>query len=78
MKQLRHVASCSAQDVPDPVLPFKSTETLSGGVRIAVMVGQRLAASLKVQGYVSRRFAAASAADLTTRGLAIGVAFHTR
>ena len=71
-----HYASCSAQDGPEPVLPFTSTETLSGGIRIPVMTAQRVAASLKIQGYVGRRFARDPAADLTTSGVVVGVTFH--
>jgi hypothetical protein len=74
---LARVFSCaSTQDPQQGSSAVHGTATLSGGVRIAVLSGAHVAASMDVMAYVERRTGPAELATRNTKGMMVGIAIH--
>jgi len=74
------VFSCATgQDaVGRPSPELQSTATVSAGIRVLVFNGQRMGGSLKLMGYIEGGRGHASAEDVKSKGIVVGVAFHGR
>ena len=61
-----------------PPPPQHGSLAISGGVRLAVFTGGKVEGSLKLLGYVEHLRGQGPSTDMTTHGLALGVAIHGR
>ena len=74
------IFSCATDQeyVERPSPPLQGTATVSVGFRVSVLKSKRVGGSLKVLAYVERARGHERAADMTSKGLVVGVAFHRR